>query len=102
MPHILAMYTKPVDPGVWDKYYLEKHIPLAKKLPGLRRIELSRGEVMTPMGPSPYHLVGSLHFDDMAALQAALVSSEGQAAAADAMSFMAEGSQLLVIDSVEV
>jgi uncharacterized protein (TIGR02118 family) len=100
MPHILAMYTKPVDPGAWDKYYIETHIPLAKKLPGLRRIELSRGEVMTPMGPSPYHLVGSLYFDDMVALQAALVSPEGQAAAADAMGFMAEGSQLLVIDSV--
>jgi uncharacterized protein (TIGR02118 family) len=102
MAKILAMYTKPTDPEAWDKYYLETHVPMAKKLPGLRRLELSRGDVITPMGPSPFHLIGALYFDDMAAAQAAMASPEGQAAAADAMSFMAPGSMLLAFDSDDV
>jgi uncharacterized protein (TIGR02118 family) len=102
MAKILAMYTKPADQAAWDKYYTETHVPLAKKLPGLRRLELSRGDVVTPVGASPYHLIGALYFDDMAAVQAAMASPEGQAAAADAMSFMQQGDMLLAFDSNDV
>jgi uncharacterized protein (TIGR02118 family) len=41
---------------------------------------------MTPAGPAGVHLVATLYFDDMQAIQAAFASPEGQAAAADAQS----------------
>ncbi len=54
-------------------------IPLAKKMPGLRKYEISRGAVRRPPG-LPYHLIAALHFDDLAAIEKGLTSPEGQAA----------------------
>jgi hypothetical protein len=48
-----------------DKHYFEKHVPIAKRLPGLKKYEISQGPVATPGGPSGYHLVATLQFDDM-------------------------------------
>jgi uncharacterized protein (TIGR02118 family) len=102
MARILAMYTKPADAAAWDEHYYNHHIPLAKKVPGLRRLELSRGEITSPLGPVPYHLIGSLYFDSVAAAQAGFASPEGQAAAADAASFMQPGDMLLLVDDHDV
>jgi uncharacterized protein (TIGR02118 family) len=32
----------------FDKHYFEAHVPIAKKIPGLRKYEVSRGPVATP------------------------------------------------------
>ena len=43
MAKIVVTYKTPTDPAAFDKYYAETHIPLAKKMPGLRKYEVSRG-----------------------------------------------------------
>jgi uncharacterized protein (TIGR02118 family) len=53
----------------FDKHYSEKHVPLVKAIPGVRKYEISRGPVATPAGPSVYHLVAIVHFDDLVAIQ---------------------------------
>jgi uncharacterized protein (TIGR02118 family) len=80
MALLVVMYKTPHDAAAFDKHYFEKHIPLAKTIPGLRKYEVSRGAVATPAGPSNYHLVALLHYDDVAAIQNAFASAEGQAA----------------------
>jgi uncharacterized protein (TIGR02118 family) len=102
MAWLIVLYKTPKDPGAFDKYYFETHVPIAKKIPGLRKYEVSRGPVATPMGPSGFHLVAKLRFDDMAALQAALASPQGQAAAADVQAFATGGVDMILFDSVEV
>ena len=82
MAQLVVMYKTPNDTAAFDKYYAEKHIQVAKKIPGLRKYEISQGPVATPAGPSGYHLVALLHFDNLAAIQAAFGSAEGQAAVA--------------------
>ena len=69
MARLVVMYKTPRDVAAFDKHYTEKHIPLAKKIPGVRKYEISKGGVATPGGPAPYHLIAILHFDDMAAVQ---------------------------------
>ena len=69
MALLAVMYKTPHDAGAFDKHYFEKHIPLAKKIPGLKKYEVSRGTVATPAGPSNYHLIALLHYDDVAAIQ---------------------------------
>jgi uncharacterized protein (TIGR02118 family) len=82
MVRFLVLYGRPHDPEAFDRHYRDVHIPLAKKLPGLRRYTISRDT--TPVrGGEPYYLVAELDWDDMPALQRALQSPEGQAAAAD-------------------
>ena len=102
MAEVLVLYKTPTDTAAFDKYYAETHIPLAKKLPGLRKYQVSQGAVATPAGPSGIHLVATLTFDSLAAVQAAFGSAEGQAAAGDLPNFASGGADLLMFDSREV
>ena len=95
---ILAFYNTPISLADFDAYYESVHIPLAKKIPGLKSLATSTGPVLTPAGPSPYHLVVTLNFDSMGALEAAIASDEGKAAMADVAKFATGGASFLIFD----
>jgi uncharacterized protein (TIGR02118 family) len=99
MARLVVMYKTPRDAAAFDKHYFDRHVPLAKKIPGLRKYEVNKGPVATPAGPSGIHLVAILHFDDMAAIQKAFASPEGQAAAADAQALATGGVDFFMFDS---
>jgi uncharacterized protein (TIGR02118 family) len=102
MARLVVLYKRPKDPVEFDKHYFAKHVPLAKKIPGLRKYEVSQGAVGTPGGPSGLHLIATLHFDDLAAIQKAFASPEGQAAAADVQVFATGGADMLMFDNRDV
>ena len=102
MARLVVMYGHPKDAAAFDKHYAETHIPIAKKIPGLRKYDVSRGPVATPAGPSKFHLVATLYFDDMAAIQAAIGSAEGRAAAADVQTFATGGADMFMFDDQAV
>ncbi len=52
MARMVVIYKVPADVAAFDKHYYEIHVPLAKKLPGLRKYEVSRGPIATPAGAS--------------------------------------------------
>src|SRR5437870_13629862 len=99
MARIVVMYGPPKDPAAFDKHYFDTHVPIAKKIPGLRKYEVNQGPVATPAGPSGFHLVAVLHFDTLAAIQAAFGSPEGQAAAADVQTFATGGVDMYLVDT---
>ena len=99
MASLVVLYKTPKDAAAFDKYYAETHIPIAKQIPGLRSYEVSRGPVASPAGPTGVHLVATLTFDSMAAIQSAFGSAEGQAAAADVPKFASGGADMLMFDS---
>ena len=102
MARFVVMYKTPRDAAAFDKHYFDRHVPLAKKIPGLRKYEVNQGPVATPAGPSGIHLVAILHFDDMAAIQNAFASAEGQAAAADVQTFATGGVDMYLFENREV
>jgi uncharacterized protein (TIGR02118 family) len=102
MAKLIVMYRAPKDPEAFDRYYFSTHVPLAWKIPGLEKYEISEGAVTSPAGQAPYYLVAVLHFPSLAALQTALSSPEGQAAAGDIPNFADAGAELLFFDSKEV
>jgi len=102
MAKLLVLYKTPADPAAFDVYYEGTHIPKAKKIPGLRKYEVSRAPVLTPAGPAPIHLVATLHFDDMKSIGAAFASPEGQAAAADVATFATGGAEMMFFEDHEV
>jgi len=102
MARLVVMYKEPKDASVFDKYYFEKHVPMAKKILGIRKYEVSQGPVLTPTGPSGIYLIATLHFDDLAAIQGAFASAEGQAAAADVQTFATGGVDMFLFDSREI
>jgi uncharacterized protein (TIGR02118 family) len=102
MAQIVVTYKTPKDVAAFDKYYAETHIPLAKKLPGLRKYQISQGPVASPAGPSGIHLMAVLTFDNMAAVQAAFGSPEGKATAGDLQNFASGGADLIFYDTKDV
>jgi len=102
MAKVIALYRHPADAAAFDSYYFARHVPLARKIPGLRRYEVSQGPVaLLQGGASPYHLAAILDFDSVEAIRQALASPEGQATAADLANFATAGVELLVIDTRE-
>ena len=95
---LLVLYKTPKDPKAFDAYYLSTHAPLAKKIPGLQKYEVSVGGVGGP-GGGPYHLVAMLTFNSVADIGAGLGTPEGQAAAGDLGNFADGGVELLVFDT---
>ncbi len=102
MAKLIAMYRTPADPAAFDAYYFGTHVPIAKKIPGLRSYEVNRGGVGTPAGVSDFYLVAILSFDGMADIEAGMASPEGQAAAADLAYFAQAGAELMFFDTQEV
>jgi uncharacterized protein (TIGR02118 family) len=102
MAQVIVTYKTPKDPAAFDKYYAETHIPLAKKMPGLRKYQISQGPVGSPGGASGIHLVAILSFDNMAAVGAAFGSPEGKAAAGDVAKFASGGADIAFFDTTDV
>ena len=80
---MVVIYRTPKDVVAFDKHYFEVHVPLAKKLPSLRKYEVSKGSMVTLAGARETYLIATLHFDDLPAIQQAFATAHGQACAAD-------------------
>ena len=81
MARFLVLWDTPEDPDGFERHYREVHVPLVKKLPGIRRYTFSRD--MAPVRGDRYYRIAELDFDDLTALRRAFVSPEGCAAASD-------------------
>lgn len=91
MVKVVVTYGHPEDTEAFEKYYAETHMPLASKIPGVAKVELTK-LIGTPDGspPSNYR-IAEVYFDDMGALQAGMGSPEGQATVADIANFATGG-----------
>ena len=100
MVKLVALYKKPEDSQAFDDHYFNTHMPLANKMPGLKKVEISKA-LGAPGGEAEYYLMAELYFEDMEALKAAMSSPEGKAAAKDVMSFAKEIVSMMFVDVVE-
>jgi len=99
MARLLVLYKTPKNPEAFDKHYQAVHIPLAKKIPGLQRYDISTGTVGTPAGASDVYLVAALDFESTSTIKLGLASPEGQAAAGDLANFADGGVELLIFET---
>lgn len=86
MEKIVVLYPPQPDPEAFKAYYLETHIPLARKLPGLLGLRFSF-DVKGVGGAARYSCVFEADFADEAALGTAMNSPEGEAVAGDVPNF---------------
>ena len=94
MARMVVIYKTPRDPKAFDQHYFSVHVPMAKQLPGLRKYDVSRGSIVSPVGGSTPYLIATLHFDDVPAIMNAFASPEGQACAADRRIFAPDDADL--------
>lgn len=83
MVTLTVLYAAPDDAEKFDTYYFETHVPLARAVPGLDDVRVTRFQP-GPDGSAPaYHLMAQLSFADAETMGAALSSEPGKALAAD-------------------
>jgi uncharacterized protein (TIGR02118 family) len=79
---LILWKNRPTDVEAFERHYREVHIPLAKKMAGLRRYTLSRNA--SPVrGGEPHYRIAELDWDDIGSLRTAMQSPEGRATSED-------------------
>jgi len=75
---------KPSDVVAFEQYYWDTHVPLARKVPGMRKLVLTRTDAGLEGADPPFYRVAELLFDNPEALKAANESSQWHAMREDA------------------
>ena len=85
---LTILIAPPKDPAAFTKYYLDTHIPLVAKTPGVKRVEVATVLPPPPPQPAPpYYRITEIYFEDLGAFQTALASPEWKAIVADVPNF---------------
>jgi uncharacterized protein (TIGR02118 family) len=98
MVRLLVLYGHPVDPDAFDKYYREAHIPIARRMKGLKKWTIGKVLPDAEGGRSPYYYVADLFMESRDEFEKLLASPEGQAAVADVPKYATGGVTILYTD----
>ncbi len=97
MATLLVLFRTPQDPDQFERHYVQVHLPLVRKMPGLRSLRVDR-----TVGGDPalreYHLVTRLEFQSREEMRTALRSPEGIAAGNDLNQFAVDGYKMLQLE----
>lgn len=80
------------------EWWLERHAPLARRLPGLRRLVFN----LVDTEGAPYDGVSELWFDSQEAFEAAYETEVGKAVAADSLANVGARVRLAVDERVQL
>lgn len=101
MVKLIALYKHPESKEAFDEHYFKVHGPITSKIPGLKKMEVTK-IVGTPMGKeADYYLLCEMYYEDHEALKNGLKSQEGRASGKDLMGFAAELITLMIGEEVE-
>ena len=98
MIRLTVLYGHPDDPAEFDRYYYEVHVPLARKLPGLKGWTIGKCQSVNPAEQPAYYMIVGLYADSRADMEAILDSPAGKAAVADVANFATGGATFLFDD----
>jgi uncharacterized protein (TIGR02118 family) len=99
MVKLTVLYGYPTDPDAFESYYAETHMPLARAIPNLERIEAGKVVANPAGGELPYYRIAELWFADMQTLQEAMGSEQGKATGADVANFATGGATMFISES---
>jgi uncharacterized protein (TIGR02118 family) len=85
---LVLIFGPPSDAATFDRRWSSEFVPVAERMPGLRRVTVARA-YGGPTGKSDVHLIHEFYFDDEASLRHAMTSPVGQLAGQALMGFAA-------------
>ena len=98
MFRLTVLYGHPSDPEAFDRYYHQVHIPLARRMKGLKGWTIGTCQPVAAGEKPPYYMIVGLYTDTRADMEAILESPEGKAAVADVPKFATGGCTFLFND----
>ena len=87
MHKFFALYKTPDDVPAFLEHYNNVHAPLARKIPGLKKLVVNRVTGNAFGGDPPYFLIAEMQFDSKEDFDAAMASPENKETGRDAMQF---------------
>ena len=102
MVRLLVLYGHPKDPVAFDKYYRETHIPIAKRMKGLKKWTIGKVQGAADGSASPYYYMADLYAENRQAFDVLLASPEGKAAVADVPNYATGGVTFIYTDIEEI
>lgn len=99
MVKMTALYKRPADVEAFLNHYHNVHMPIVRRLPGVKKVEIS--SMFTFKGdPADPFIMADVYFEDKAQLIAALKSDPGRESGRDAQEFAGEYVQVFFSDVV--
>ena len=102
MVRLLVLYGQPKDPAAFDKHYGEVHIPIARRMRGLKKWTVGKVTGTADGKPSPYYYLADLYMESREDFEKLLSSPEGQAAVADVPNYATGGATFLYTEIEEL
>ncbi|MGZ4160462.1 MAG: EthD family reductase [Neobacillus sp.] len=101
MVKMIALYKHPENKEAFDEHYFNVHGPITEKIPGLRKMEVTK-IIGSPMGgEGEYYIMCEMFYDDHEALKQGMRSAEGKASGKDLMGFAGELVTLMIGEEVK-
>ena len=101
MIKLVVLYGHPDDPAAFDDYYESTHLPLADKMPYVRRAEIAKALPGPDGSRPPFYRVTEVYYDSLEDLQASNESPEGEATRADVENYATGGVTIFVADVLD-
>lgn len=95
---LTVVYDNPKDPAAFEEHYKGVHVPLARKIPNVKRAELAKVFPKEDGSPTPAYRTADFYFDSYESACAAVATPEGQAAIKDAVQLATGGVRFLLSD----
>ena len=100
MHKLTLLYGHPANPEAFEEHYLHTHLPLAAKMEGVLRLELTKFHA-APDGSKPaFYRMAELYYPGQVEIEKSLRSPSGQAVAGDLPNF-ATGGYTFIIGTAE-
>ncbi|MFC3051952.1 EthD family reductase [Kordiimonas pumila] len=100
MIKLIALYKHPENKEAFMDYYINTHIPLVHKIPGLAKVEVRQITDTFIPGADTFFLMAEMSFPDRETFDKALRSPEQKAAGKDVQNFAAGLVSLMVADEL--
>lgn len=99
---ITFIYDNPADPTAFEAAYADGHVDLARRLPGVRRMEESKVWPKEDGTSTPAYRMLDLYFDDYQAASAAVATPEARGLVQSALGLATGGVRVVFCDVHDV
>ncbi len=96
MLKVTVLYGHPKSPEDFEQYYEEKHGPIASKMPGVLRFELTRFSAGQDGGRPAFYRMAEIYFEDEGQMKISMASPEALATISDIANFATGGATVLI------
>ena len=96
MYKVTVLYQHPNDPEHFEQYFKNEHLPLALKMPGVSRIEVTNFHSSAYGGKPEYFKMSEIFFSSRIVMEETMGSPEGQATINDLLNLTSAGVKVIL------